>query len=141
MRPLEANPPLIVNTDAVLAFAVAHQRFKTIARQFFTVPISETRDQVVELEHLWGRQGAAVLRERQAEAGTPEARFRIFESVRQKQGAACVYLKNLVCPRPNILTEKPSDPRVSPLFRYAPRNENFVLLCSGGSPRHLQMAA
>jgi hypothetical protein len=28
--PLEANPPLIVNADAVLALAVAYQRFKTV---------------------------------------------------------------------------------------------------------------
>jgi AraC-like DNA-binding protein len=50
------------------------------AAQFITVPISETCDQVVDLEHLWRRDGA-VLRERLAEAGTPEAKFRIFETV------------------------------------------------------------
>jgi len=32
-RPLEANPPLIVNADAVLALAVTYQRFKTVSRQ------------------------------------------------------------------------------------------------------------
>src|SRR3984885_15969423 len=31
--PLEANPPLIVNVDAVLALAVAYQRFKTVLGQ------------------------------------------------------------------------------------------------------------
>jgi hypothetical protein len=31
-RPLEANPPLIVNAEAVLALAVAYQRFKTVPR-------------------------------------------------------------------------------------------------------------
>ena len=33
VRPLEANPPLIVYADAVLAFAVAGQCFKTVAGQ------------------------------------------------------------------------------------------------------------
>jgi hypothetical protein len=33
VSPLEANPPLIVNTDAVLALAVAYQRFKTVPGQ------------------------------------------------------------------------------------------------------------
>ena len=33
VSPLEANPPLIVNADAVLALAVAYQRFKTVPGQ------------------------------------------------------------------------------------------------------------
>src|SRR5229473_968064 len=32
-RPLEANPPLIVNADAVLALAIADQGFEAIAGQ------------------------------------------------------------------------------------------------------------
>jgi hypothetical protein len=33
VRPLKADPPLIVNADAVLAFAITEQRFKAIAGQ------------------------------------------------------------------------------------------------------------
>src|SRR5215470_17989558 len=33
LRPLKANPPLIVDADAVLTFAISSQRFKTVARQ------------------------------------------------------------------------------------------------------------
>ena len=32
-RPFEAYPPLVIDTDAVLAFAVAFQRFKAVAGQ------------------------------------------------------------------------------------------------------------
>ena len=32
-RPFETNPPLIVDSDAVLALSISLQRFKTIARQ------------------------------------------------------------------------------------------------------------
>jgi hypothetical protein len=33
LRPLKANPPLIVDADAVLAFAISGQRLKTVAGQ------------------------------------------------------------------------------------------------------------
>jgi hypothetical protein len=33
VEPVEANPPLIVDAEAVLALAIAHQYLKTIARQ------------------------------------------------------------------------------------------------------------
>src|SRR6185503_1218987 len=33
VRPFEANPPLVVDADAVLAFAVSHQCFKPVAGQ------------------------------------------------------------------------------------------------------------
>ncbi len=50
------------------------------AAPFFRMPISETRDQVVELDTLWGRDGG-VLRERLCEAATPAAKFRALEAV------------------------------------------------------------
>jgi hypothetical protein len=31
-RPFEANPPLVIDADAVLALSVPFQRFKTVAR-------------------------------------------------------------------------------------------------------------
>src|SRR5580704_3114970 len=33
-RPLETNPPLIVNADAVLPFTVSLERFETVTRQY-----------------------------------------------------------------------------------------------------------
>jgi len=50
------------------------------AAPFSTVPLSEARDQLVELDQFWGRDGA-VLRERLLEARTPEAMFGILETV------------------------------------------------------------
>jgi hypothetical protein len=32
-RPLEANPPLVVDADAVLSLAVSFERFETVPRQ------------------------------------------------------------------------------------------------------------
>lgn len=49
------------------------------AASFFGVPLSEVRDQVVDLEHLWGRD-APRLRERLLEARTPEAKLGITEA-------------------------------------------------------------
>ena len=50
------------------------------AARFFRIPLSETRDQLVDLDQLWGRDGA-VLRERLLEAPDPQARLKIVESV------------------------------------------------------------
>lgn len=50
------------------------------AAPFFALPLSETRDQLVELGQLWGRDGG-VLRERLLEANTPDAKFQILEMV------------------------------------------------------------
>jgi hypothetical protein len=44
VSPLEANPPLIVNADAVLSLAVAYQRLKTVPGQ--RGEISERRSSV-----------------------------------------------------------------------------------------------
>jgi hypothetical protein len=32
--PFKANPPLVIDADAVLALSVPFQRFKTVARQY-----------------------------------------------------------------------------------------------------------
>ena len=49
-RPLEANSPLIVNANTVLALAVAHQSFKAIAGQNGQVSEGGGRFQTVELQ-------------------------------------------------------------------------------------------
>src|ERR1035441_6056430 len=49
-RPLETDPPAVVDPDAVLSFAVAGQRFETIAGQGCEVPNSRGRFQPVELQ-------------------------------------------------------------------------------------------
>ncbi len=49
------------------------------ARPFFRTPLAETRDQLVDLDQLWGRDGA-VLREQLLEARTPEAMLRVMET-------------------------------------------------------------
>ncbi len=48
--PLKANPPLIVNANAVLALAVAYQRFKTVPRQCGKVPKRRSRFHTVKLQ-------------------------------------------------------------------------------------------
>jgi AraC-like DNA-binding protein len=55
-------------------------------RPFFTTPLGETRDQLVDLDQLWGRDGA-LLREQLLEAGTPEAMFRVMETALVKHMA------------------------------------------------------
>lgn len=50
------------------------------AAAFFKTPLSETQNHLVELDQLWGRDGA-VLRERLLETRTPEAKFQILEAV------------------------------------------------------------
>jgi AraC-like DNA-binding protein len=50
------------------------------AAAFFPLPLSEVRDQFVELDQLWGRDGA-VLRERLLEAPTPKTKLRVLETV------------------------------------------------------------
>jgi AraC-like DNA-binding protein len=49
------------------------------AAPFFTVPASATRDELVDLEELWGRDGA-VLRERVLEAVTPDQKLQAVEA-------------------------------------------------------------
>jgi len=49
------------------------------AARFFDTPLGETRDQLIELDLLWGRDGA-VLREQLLEAPTPAATLQILES-------------------------------------------------------------
>src|SRR6266852_5171311 len=49
-RPLEPNPPLIVNADAVLAFAVADQNFEAIGLQSRQVSKGGGCLQTVELQ-------------------------------------------------------------------------------------------
>jgi AraC-like DNA-binding protein len=48
------------------------------AAWFFGIPMSEARDEIVELDEVWGRDGA-VLRERLLEASTPEEKLLILE--------------------------------------------------------------
>jgi AraC-like DNA-binding protein len=50
------------------------------AAGFFRLPLSETGNQFVELDQLWGRAGA-VLRERLLEARTPNAKLQVLETV------------------------------------------------------------
>ena len=54
------------------------------AAAFFRAPLGEARDHLVELDQLWGREGA-VLREELLEAGRPEAMFQVLETVLLKQ--------------------------------------------------------
>jgi AraC-like DNA-binding protein len=49
------------------------------AAPFFETPLDETRDELVDLEELWGRDGA-VLRERVLEARTTDEMLRIVEN-------------------------------------------------------------
>jgi len=50
------------------------------AAAFFRLPLSESNDQFVELDRLWGRNGA-LLRERLLEARTPKAKLQVLETV------------------------------------------------------------
>lgn len=54
------------------------------AASFFDLPLTEARDQLVELDQLWGRDGG-VLRERLLEAQTPRQKLRILEAVLLEQ--------------------------------------------------------
>lgn len=47
---------------------------------FFSVPMTEVCNQVVQLDNLWGRDGR-LLRERLLEAPTPQLKFCVFEEV------------------------------------------------------------
>ncbi len=60
----------LVRADFKLGGAVA----------FLGLPLSEARDQLVELDQLWGRDGA-VLRERLLEAREPKAKLQVLETV------------------------------------------------------------
>jgi AraC-like DNA-binding protein len=50
------------------------------ASPFLGLPLSETRDELVELDQVWGRDGS-LLRERLCEAATQEQMFRVIETV------------------------------------------------------------
>jgi AraC-like DNA-binding protein len=50
------------------------------AAAFLPMPMSETRDQVVELDDVWGREGGLV-RERLCEAPTTADKFRVLEAM------------------------------------------------------------
>src|ERR1700722_4828412 len=50
VSPLEANPPLIVYADAVLALAVTYQRFKTVSRQRSEIADRGSRLQTIKLQ-------------------------------------------------------------------------------------------
>jgi len=50
------------------------------AAAFFKAPLSEACDELVELDHLWGSDGAR-LRERLLEAPTPAAKLQVLEDV------------------------------------------------------------
>src|SRR5690348_14420444 len=50
------------------------------AAAFFRLPLSEAKDGLVDLDQVWGRDGAT-LRERLLGAATPEAKLRALESV------------------------------------------------------------
>ena len=54
------------------------------ARPFFSMPVSEASEQLVELGDLWGSQGAS-LRERLLEARNPPAMFDVLEEVLLEQ--------------------------------------------------------
>jgi len=54
------------------------------AAAFLKTPISEARDELVELDRLWGTDGA-VLRERLLEAPSPEAKLRALETALLEQ--------------------------------------------------------
>jgi AraC-like DNA-binding protein len=49
------------------------------ATAFFRAPLSEARDELVELDHVWGFDGA-LLRERLLEAPTPAAKLRVLDT-------------------------------------------------------------
>jgi hypothetical protein len=49
-RPFKAYPPLVIDADAVLAFAVAFQRFKAVAGQRRKVLERRSRFQTVKLQ-------------------------------------------------------------------------------------------
>lgn len=49
------------------------------AWHFFPIPSSAARDELIELEELWGRNGF-VLRERLLEAGSPAEKLRVMET-------------------------------------------------------------
>jgi hypothetical protein len=53
LSPLEADPPLIINADAVLSFSVSPQRLKTVAGQDGKIPQSDRSLQTVKLEPRW----------------------------------------------------------------------------------------
>jgi len=59
-RPLETNPPLVIDADAVLAFPVPEQRLETVARQGGKVLQRHGRLETIKLQ----RRGPLDSRER-----------------------------------------------------------------------------
>jgi hypothetical protein len=49
-RPFEANPPLIVDANAVLAFSISSQHFKTVAGQHGEISQLNGRFQTIQLQ-------------------------------------------------------------------------------------------
>ena len=49
-RPFKADPPTVVDANTVLAFAIAFQRFKTIARQGRKIFERDSRFQTVQFQ-------------------------------------------------------------------------------------------
>jgi AraC-like DNA-binding protein len=68
----------VIDTEEQRWFLMVHFRFGG-ASPFFAAPPSATSNQLVELDDLWGTDGA-VLRERLLEAATTEQRLGIVES-------------------------------------------------------------
>jgi hypothetical protein len=50
LRPLEADPPLIIDADAVLTLPISAQRFEPVARQRGEVPQRRRRVETVQLQ-------------------------------------------------------------------------------------------
>ena len=73
------SQPIVIDTKLQRCLVIVNFKLGG-ALPFFTPPLSEARDQLVELDQLWGRDGG-VLRERLLEARTPEAKLQILETV------------------------------------------------------------
>ena len=73
------SQPIVIDTKLQRCLVIVNFKLGG-ALPFFTSPLSETRDQLVELDQLWGRDGG-VLRERLLDARTPEAKLQILETV------------------------------------------------------------
>jgi len=71
--------PMVIDTRAQHWLAAVEFRSGG-AGHFFSIPISEVCNQVVQLENVWGCGGSS-LRERLLEASTPAAKFLVLEEV------------------------------------------------------------
>jgi AraC-like DNA-binding protein len=73
------SQPIVIDTKLQRCLVIVNFKLGG-ALPFFTPPLSEARDQLVELDQLWGRDGG-VLRERLLEARTPDAKLQMLETV------------------------------------------------------------